>query len=160
MRQRTGSALVQILACRLVGAKPLPEPMRMHCQLGPSEQTSVKFGNTNFSFRKMYLKMSYGKWWPFCLGVEESNGWLVHGWKNKDGRIKDWKDGGLHAGSRSPWASIASGWRHNELDGVLNHRRLEGLPNRLFRLRSNKTSKLRVTGLCDGNPPMTGEFPS
>ena len=26
--------------------------------------------------------------------------------------------------------------------------------------RSKKTSKLRVTGLCDGNSPMTGEFPS
>ena len=23
-----------------------------------------------------------------------------------------------------------------------------------------KTSKLRVTGLCEGNPPVTGEFPS
>ena len=25
--------------------------------------------------------------------------------------------------------------------------------------RSKKTPKLRVTGLCDGNPPVTGEFP-
>ena len=24
----------------------------------------------------------------------------------------------------------------------------------------NKTSKLRVTGLCEGNPPVTGGFPS
>ena len=28
------------------------------------------------------------------------------------------------------------------------------------RRRSNKISKLRVTGLCDGNPPVTGEFPT
>ena len=34
------------------------------------------------------------------------------------------------------------------------------LLNRLFRRRSKKTSKLRVTGLCAGNPPVTGEFPS
>ena len=27
MRQWTGSALVQVMACRLFGAKPLPEPM-------------------------------------------------------------------------------------------------------------------------------------
>ena len=27
MRQWTGSALVQIMACRLIGAKPLPEPI-------------------------------------------------------------------------------------------------------------------------------------
>ena len=30
--------------------------------------------------------------------------------------------------------------------------------NRLFRCRSQKTSKLRVTGLCAGNSPVTGEF--
>ena len=31
--------------------------------------------------------------------------------------------------------------------------------NRLFRRRSKKTWKLRVTGLCEGNSPMTSEFP-
>ena len=30
----------------------------------------------------------------------------------------------------------------------------------LFRRRSKKTSKLRVTGLCEGNSPVTGEFPT
>ena len=30
----------------------------------------------------------------------------------------------------------------------------------LFRRRSKKTSKLRVTGLCAGNSPVTGEFPA
>ena len=29
-----------------------------------------------------------------------------------------------------------------------------------FRRRSKKTSKLRVTGLCEGNSPATGEFPA
>ena len=29
-----------------------------------------------------------------------------------------------------------------------------------FRRRSKKTSKLRVTGLCAGNSPLTGEFPT
>ena len=43
MRQWTGSALVQIMACRLVGAKPLPGPMLEYCQLDPCEQTSVNF---------------------------------------------------------------------------------------------------------------------
>ena len=32
--------------------------------------------------------------------------------------------------------------------------------NRLFRRRSKKTSKLRVTGLCAGNSPVAGEFPA
>ena len=34
------------------------------------------------------------------------------------------------------------------------------LLNRLFRRRSKKTSKPRVTGLCEGNSPVTGESPS
>ena len=51
-------------------------------------------------------------------------------------------------------------WRHNECDGVSNHRRLDCLLNRLFRRKSKKTSKLHKTGLCTGNSPMTGEFPA
>ena len=50
--------------------------------------------------------------------------------------------------------------RHNERDNVSNHQPHDCLLNRLFRRRSNKTSKLRVTGLCVGNSPGTGEFPA
>ena len=50
-------------------------------------------------------------------------------------------------------------WRHNERDGVSNHRRLDCLFKRLFRSRSKKISKLRVTGLCEGNSLVAGEFP-
>ena len=49
-------------------------------------------------------------------------------------------------------------WRHNELDGVSDHQPHDCLLNRLFRRRSKKTSKLRVTGLCAGNSPGNGEF--
>ena len=49
-------------------------------------------------------------------------------------------------------------WRHNERDGVLNHRRC--LLNRLLRPRSKKTPKLRVTGLCERNSPVTSEYPA
>ena len=51
-------------------------------------------------------------------------------------------------------------WRHNERDGVSNHQPHYCILNRLFRRRSKKTSKLRVTGLCEGNSPVTGEFPA
>ena len=51
-------------------------------------------------------------------------------------------------------------WRHNELDGVSNHRRLDCLLKCLFMRRSQNSSKLCDTGLCDGNPPVTGGFPS
>ena len=51
-------------------------------------------------------------------------------------------------------------WCHNERDGVSNHRRLDCLLNYLFRCRWEKISKLRVTGLCEGNPPVNVGFPS
>ena len=51
-------------------------------------------------------------------------------------------------------------WRHNGRDGVSNHQRLDCLLSRFFRTRSKKTSELRVTGLCEGNSPGTGEFPA
>ena len=51
-------------------------------------------------------------------------------------------------------------WRHNGRDSVSNHQPHGCLLNRLFRRRSKKTSKLRVTGLCAGNSPGTGEFPA
>ena len=43
---------------------------------------------------------------------------------------------------------------------VSNHQPHHWLLNRLFRSKSKKTSKLRVTGLCAGNSPGTGEFPA
>ena len=55
---------------------------------------------------------------------------------------------------------IALQWRYNDLDGVSNHKPHDCLLNRLFRRRSKKISKLRVTGLCAGNSPVTGEFPA
>ena len=52
----------------------------------------------------------------------------------------------------SGW-NTTSQWRHNDHDGVKNHQPHGCLFNRLFRHRSKKTSKLRVTGLCAGNSP-------
>ena len=69
----------------------------------------------------------------------------------------------LLVGLVSKWLEIlnwTSHWRHNERDGVSNHPRLNCLLNRMFRRRSKKTSTFRVIGLCEGNPPVTSEFPS
>ena len=44
--------------------------------------------------------------------------------------------------------------------GVSNHRRHDCLPSRLFSHRSKEISKLRATGLCVGNSPVTAEFPA
>ena len=51
-------------------------------------------------------------------------------------------------------------WHPNGCDSVSNHQHHHCLLNRLFKCRSKKTSKLRVTGLCAGNSPRTGEFPA
>ena len=51
-------------------------------------------------------------------------------------------------------------WRHIEHDGASNHQPHDCLLNRLISCRSNKTSKLRVTGLCEGNSSVTGEIHS
>ena len=53
-------------------------------------------------------------------------------------------------------------WRYNTRLGVSNHRYLDCLLNRLFIHTPKKISKLRVTDLCEGNPPEptdTGGFP-
>ena len=49
-------------------------------------------------------------------------------------------------------------WCHNERDGVSNHQPHDCLLKRLFRRRSKKAPKLRVTGLCERYSPVTGEF--
>ena len=51
-------------------------------------------------------------------------------------------------------------WCHNECDGDSNHQHLDCLLKHLFRPRSKKTPKLSVTGLCEGNSPVTCEFPA
>ena len=51
-------------------------------------------------------------------------------------------------------------WRHNDYDGVSDHQSHDCLLYRLFRRRTKKISKLRVTGLCVGNSSVTGEFPA
>ena len=63
-------------------------------------------------------------------------------------------------GILNAFSSTTLQWRHNGRDGVSNHQPHDCLLNRLFKRRSKKTSKLRVTGLCAGNSPVTGEFPA
>ena len=76
-------------------------------------------------------------------------------WMGNKEAIKDWQTC-LEQHTRVPTLP----WRHNERNGVSNHQRLDRLLNCLFRRRSKKTAKLRVTGLCAGNSPVTGEFPA
>ena len=78
MRQWTGSALVQVVACHVFGAKPLPEPMLAYCQLVCWEQISVKFESefSHFHSRKCIWNYHLPIYQPFCPG-----GW-VNSWAN------------------------------------------------------------------------------
>ena len=69
MHQWTGSALVQVMACRLFSAQPLPEPILTYYQLDPQEQISVKFKSTHKTFhsRKCIWKCCL---WDGCHFVQ------------------------------------------------------------------------------------------
>ena len=62
--------------------------------------------------------------------------------------------------SRNCSSNLPLQWRHNGRVSVSNYQPHDCFLNCLFRRRSKKTSKLRVTGLCAGNSPGTGEFPA
>ena len=89
-------------------------------------------------------------------------------WSPEDARldvrmlISLWNMTGILAAllSMCLWIISTLRWRHNDQAGVSNHQPHGCLLNRLFRRKSKKTSKLRVTGLCAGNSPGTGEFPA
>ena len=67
-----------------------------------------------------------------------------------DSMVEEWWNVSLCCVVVSYWPIVSPSftleWRHDERD-------------RLFRRRL-KTSKLRVTGLCEGNSPVKGEFPT
>ena len=80
MRPWTGSTLVQVMACRLFGAKPLPEPMLPYCQLDPWEQTHWHLNqntlklfireNTLENFEMRFI-LSSGRWVILIITINE-----------------------------------------------------------------------------------------
>ena len=80
--------------------------------------------------------MSSAKWQPFCLDLN------------------------VAALATCAYMHYTLQWRHIERDSVSKHQPHDCLLNGLFRRRSKKTSKLRVTGLCAGNSQVTDEFPA
>ena len=59
-----------------------------------------------------------------------------------------------------PSGNKPSQWRHNVYDGVSSHQPYDCLLNHLLKTQITETSQLRVNGLCVGNSPGTGEFPT
>ena len=141
MPQWIRPSLVQIMAFGQFGAQPLSELILIHCQLEPYEQIFCKIVTNmqNLSFNKMHLNMSSVKCRVFCISLNVFN-------------------------QQISWRFLSVGlpllWRHNGHDCIPNHQPHHCLLSYLFGRRSKKTSKLRVTGLCVGNSPGTGEFPA
>ena len=79
-------------------------------------------------------------------------------------RLPDWWSNSMHWMGRLFLVIFSLQWRHNEPDGVSNHQFHDCLLNRLFRRRSKKTSKLRVTAFVRGihrwpvNSPTKGQW--
>ena len=78
----------------------------------------------------------------------------------RDSTISRFTNQAIH--STTPWRQMISVTfiTTTSCDGVSNHQPHDCLLNRLLGNRSKKISKLRITGLCAGNSPETGEFPA
>ena len=65
---------------RLVGAKPLSEPMLEYLFIEPLEANynGIIIENLIFLFKKMHSKISFAKWWTFYPGRDELNNELPH----------------------------------------------------------------------------------
>ena len=111
----------------------------------------------SFSFKKMHLKISSEKWWPFCLGLNVIKATIMTLLI-----AVDWETGQVISQATFTWLKRTNTlrWRHNGLHSVPNHQPHNCLLKRSFGHRSKNTSKLPVTGLCVGNSPVTGEFPA
>ena len=95
MRQWIGSALVQIMACRLFGAKPWSKLILVYCQLDAKEQTSVKFQSKYKTFHSRKCSWKYLLWngglvvlgeMSWCLvpqwNIDVSENWVIIGLDN------------------------------------------------------------------------------
>ena len=60
--------------------------------------------------------------------------------------------------SSSLWFHVIQ-WRHKKRNGVSNHQPHDCFLKRFFRCKTKKTSKLHVTGLCEGNSPVPVNSP-
>ena len=105
-----------------------------------------------------FLKEIKGTMEYICLylSVHLSSHWPVH---SKLSLLDFFWPANVHCQCHLSIRPITLQWRHNECDGISNDRRIDCLLNRLFRCWSKKTSKLRLTGLCEGNSLVTSEFP-
>ena len=95
-----------------------------------------------------------------CVPKLEANSVVVPEFTSRDNEHCWWSSLRKHSCLQSVQLRHTLQWRHNERNGVSNHRRLECcILNHLLRPDQRK-HWLRVTGLCVGNSPETSEFPA
>ena len=115
---------------------------------GPLDQYPI----TNHSNNTLKFNSSFPKQISQSTHANEINQWCDKNHLNQDHGKTDQKDSAMMMAI----LDTAWQWRHNGCDGISNHQPHHCLLGR----RSKKTSKLRVTGLCAWNSPVTGEFPT
>ena len=188
MRQWTVWALVQVMAWRLFGAMPLPEPMLGYYQLDSWEQVSVKFESEFYHShsRKCICNCRLPKWRPFCPRRDEIT--IPRGY----GVLRERIDVGvLDVMSMECWGQgfkagiIPATKLYNDVDTddikeiicpffmsifyiavrshgchwMSNHRRPDRLLNNLITM-TRKKHRYTLLALCVGNPSITTGSPS
>ena len=121
----------------------------------------------NLDFRKPNLNRDQESWDARWLTAAGRGGWKFPNIGDINSQFMIWQWKAVQSKPRSALyldyfchSTLSLRWRHNERDSVSNHQPHDCLLNRLFRRRSEESSKLCVTGLCVGNSPGTGEFPA
>ena len=127
----------------------------------PHQEDMLLPSSTEYEFilRSVQYNCIYhrGKWMKFICGLKACKHQRDYGKTNSEVSSRLSGVTGLVTSNEQ---AIPLEWRHNERDCVSKHRSPDCLVNRLFRRRSKKTSKPRVTGLCAGSSPVAGEFPA
>ena len=89
LRRWIGSTLVQIMACRLFGAKPLSNPMLSYCQLDNKLQWNFNQNTKLFIHKNENIFCEMMAWWPFCPGEMSFNHRLE--WISDSMRAPPWR---------------------------------------------------------------------
>ena len=126
MHRWTRPSLVQVMACRLFGTKPLPKPMLTYCQLDPQEQTSFKFQSV---FKHFHSGKSIWKW---CL---------LHG-SHFDYASMCWETPGK-AIVQEKILFVLTHWPLRKLDAILPSITLQ-----FWQFSDNKSTMVQVMAWC------------
>ena len=106
----------------------------------------------------------FSRYWSFVRGIQRSplNSPLKGQWRGalKFSFIRVWTNGWINNRNAGDLGLHHTHYDTERVSFVYIHTYSTCLLNRSFGRRSKKTSKLRVTGLCVGNSPETGEFPA